>query len=767
MDQSHHDAHADDAVLAAIVRSSQLAVIAQTVEGIVTVWNDAAEHVYGYPATEMLGRDIATTYAPETADAERRLHQQVAAGHAGAGYRYPRIRPDGTRVDVVMSVSPVRDPDGAIVGVASISRAVSAEERSAALLAALLDAAPDAVICVGEDGRVVAANARVTDLFGHDRDALVGARLETLVPDHVAEQHVAHRREWFDAPHTRPMGLGLDLTGRRSDGTTFPVAVSLAPTRVDGTPLVVAAIRDVTQGRDAAERLRVSEERLRLLAENVEAVFTLQTLEPRRVLYVSPQFERLTGYPAQRLVDDPDFFTTIVVHPDDRATFERVADEWVRTGRSGHGDHRIIRVDGQVRWVRSALAPVPTPGTSEVRIVTTSEDITEGVLAAERLADAEAEARAANEAKNEFLSRMSHELRTPLNAILGFGQLLEIELAGTSAEPSVQHVLRGGRHLLTLINEVLDFSRIEAGEMAISIEPVSVPVVLGEVRDLMAPVAEAAGVRLVLERGDTGAWVLADTQRLRQVLLNLVGNAVKYHRGGTVRMDWERGSESWQLRVADDGPGIPAELHDRLFTPFDRLGAESSGIEGTGVGLSISKGLVELMHGSVSVDSEPGRGSLFTVDLPSAQPVAPVTTSAPRPSAAAETNASQRTVVCIEDNAASALVLESVVGLRPAWRFVQAAQGTIGLDLVRAHLPDLVLLDLHLPDVSGADVLAALQADPQTAGVPVVVLSADASPVQTRRLLAAGALRYLTKPVDLHDVLDLLDEVAARAGGAP
>ena len=171
-----------------------------------------------------------------------------------------------------MSVSPVRDRDGAIVGVASISRAVSAEERSATLLAALLDAAPDAVICVGEDGRVVAANARVTDLFGHDRDALVGARLETLVPDHVAEQHVDHRRDWFAAPHTRPMGLGLDLTGRRRDGTTFPVAVSLAPARVDGTPLVVAAIRDVTQGRDAAERLRVSEERLRLLAENVEAV---------------------------------------------------------------------------------------------------------------------------------------------------------------------------------------------------------------------------------------------------------------------------------------------------------------------------------------------------------------------------------------------------------------------------------------------------------------------------------------------------------------
>ena len=764
MDQSHQDAHGEDAVLAAIVRSSQLAVIAQTVDGIVTVWNAAAEHVYGYPAEEMLGRDIATTFAPETADAERQLHQRVAAGHAGAGYRQTRIRPDGSRVDVVMSVSPVRDPDGAIVGVASISRPVSAEERAATLLAALLDAAPDAVICVGEDGRVVAANARVTDLFGYDRDALVGAPLETLVPDHVAEQHVDHRREWFAAPQTRPMGLGLDLSGRRRDGTTFPVAVSLAPTRVDGTPLVVAAIRDVTQGRDAAERLRVSEERLRLLAENVEAVFTLQTLEPRRVLYVSPQFERLTGYPAERLVDDPEFFTTTVVHPADRATFYRVANEWVRTGRSGHGDHRIVRADGEVRWVRSALAPVPTPGTSEVRIVTTSEDITEQVLAAERLADAEAEARAANDAKNEFLSRMSHELRTPLNAILGFGQLLEIELAGTTSEPSVHHVLRAGRHLLTLINEVLDFSRIEAGEMSMSIEPVSVPALLGEVRDLMSPVADAGGVRLVVEHGDADAWVLADAQRLRQVLLNLVGNAIKYHRGGTVRIDWEAGSGSWRLRVADDGPGIPTELQDRLFTPFDRLGAENSGIEGTGVGLAISKGLVELMRGSVSVDSEPGRGSLFVVDLPSAPPAAP-STSTPRPSTPAETRTVQRTVVCVEDNAASALVLESMVGLRPAWRFLHAAQGIIGLDLVRAHHPDLVLLDLHLPDVSGVDVLAALQADPVTASVPVVVLSADASPALARRLLAAGALHYLTKPVDLRDVLEVLDEVAARAGG--
>jgi PAS domain S-box-containing protein len=763
VDQSHVNTLGEDATLAAIVRSSPLAVIAATVDGVVTFWNAGAEQMYGYPAAEMVGRDIAITFSAEGTDTEHQRHREVVAGHAEAGYRCTRVRRDGVSVDVVMSVSPLRDASGTVVGIASVSRPVRAEERDSALLAALLDAAPDAVIGVREDGRLVAANARVTDLFGYERDALIGGTLERLVPDAVVAQHVTHRGDWFAHPLTRPMGLGLDLMGRRRDGTTFPVAVSLAPAVVDGVPLVVAAIRDVTHGRDAAERLRISEERLRLLAENVESVFTLQTLDPRDVIYVSPQFERLTGYPAEWLTGDPDLFTTVLVHPDDRALVEREFLELVRTGRSGEVDHRIVRADGEVRWMRSAMAPVPDPGTSTVRIVTTSEDVTDRILAAEALALAEAESRAANEAKNEFLSRMSHELRTPLNAILGFGQLLEVELDGTTSEPSVQHVLRAGRHLLMLIDEVLDFSRIEAGEMSISIEAVAVPVVLEEVRGLMAPVADAAGVQLALDPGDADAWVAADKQRLGQVLLNLVSNAIKYHRpGGSVRIGWEPVAGSWRIRVTDDGPGIPAGLQDRLFTPFDRLGAEGSGIEGTGVGLAITKGLVELMHGSVSVESETDHGSVFSVDLPSAMPGAPVVPAA-RLAAAAEPGSAEHTVVCIEDNAASALVLESMVGLRPAWRFVQAAQGTIGLDLVRAHLPDLVILDLHLPDVSGADVLAALLADPRTASVPVVVLSADASPVQARRLLAAGALRYLTKPVDLHDVLDLLDELAADA----
>jgi signal transduction histidine kinase/ActR/RegA family two-component response regulator len=371
----------------------------------------------------------------------------------------------------------------------------------------------------------------------------------------------------------------------------------------------------------------------------------------------------------------------------------------------------------------------------------------------------EAEAAAANRAKSEFLSRMSHELRTPLNAVLGFGQLLEIDPLTAEQRESVGHILKAGRHLLGLIDEVLDISRIEAGHLSISLEPVLLDEVIQEALDLIHPLAAKWNVRLdgaAREVGDR--YVLADRQRLKQVLLNILSNAAKFNRpGGTVSVAAEDAAgDRLRVNVTDTGPGIPPEKMGRLFTAFDRLGAEVTGVEGTGLGLALSKRLVEVMGGAVGVDSAVGQGSTFWVELPlvesPATGVAPLTTPAPA-------SPTQGTVLYIEDNLPNLRLVERLLAHRPGMKLLSAIQGGLGLELAREHRPGLILLDLNLPDIPGEKVLELLQHDPRTRQIPVVVISADATPGRIKRLLSAGARAFLTKPLDVKQFLRLLDEV--------
>jgi signal transduction histidine kinase/CheY-like chemotaxis protein len=373
-----------------------------------------------------------------------------------------------------------------------------------------------------------------------------------------------------------------------------------------------------------------------------------------------------------------------------------------------------------------------------------------------------AEAERANRAKSEFLSRMSHELRTPLNAVLGFGQLLELEPLETEQRRSVDQILKAGRHLLELINEVLDISRIEAGRMSLSLEPVSVNETVGEAIDLVKPLAADRSITLECDPPTEPGYVLADRQRLKQVLLNLLSNAVKYnHDGGRVRVHTSRANGLIRIEIADSGAGIAAELRDRLFVPFERLGAEGTSVEGTGLGLALSRGLVEAMGGLISVESVLGEGTTFRVELRAAERHVGATELPEEPLpvvAGAKSNGSRRTVLYIEDNLSNLKLIEQLIGRRHDLQLISAMQGRLGLDLAREHTPDLVLLDLHLPDIPGAEVLARLRHDPSTSGIPVVILSADATPRQIERLLAQGADAYLTKPLDVKKFLELLDE---------
>jgi len=372
--------------------------------------------------------------------------------------------------------------------------------------------------------------------------------------------------------------------------------------------------------------------------------------------------------------------------------------------------------------------------------------------------EAREEATRANTAKSEFLSRMSHELRTPLNAILGFGQLLEIS-AGIDDDDreAVEHILKAGRHLLALINDVLDLSRIEVGMMTISLEPVHTGELVHDAVALIQPLADRRSIRLNVDSSRCDLYVTTDRQRCRQVLLNLLSNAVKYNRdGGEVDVACRHSAEgTLRISVRDSGPGIDPARQHRLFEPFDRLGAESSGVEGTGLGLALSKQLVERLGGSIGVDTAVKQGSTFWIDLPVTD--CPANADEPHNDPPPAAPGEERKLLLVEDNLANLRVVEAMLRQRPGIAVLPAMQGKLATELAAEHHPDVIVLDLHLPDVSGREVLNRLLADPRTRDIPVVIASADASPGRLRQLREQGAFDYVTKPLDLRQFLEVLD----------
>jgi signal transduction histidine kinase len=380
---------------------------------------------------------------------------------------------------------------------------------------------------------------------------------------------------------------------------------------------------------------------------------------------------------------------------------------------------------------------------------------------------ARAAADAANTAKSEFLSRMSHDLRTPLNAVLGFAQLLEQEASSETQQAYVRQIMTGGRHLLALIEEVLDLSRIEAGRLALSLENVDVRDALNGVMALIEPLAAQRGVTLATVSGTHPWCVRADPRRLNQVLMNLLSNAVKYNREqGTVRIAVTAPRDrTVRIAVEDTGRGLTPDQMARLFTPFERLGAEATDVEGTGLGLAVVKGLIGAMAGQVGVESVAGIGSTFWVELPEDEPRAAADAERAA-SDAADAGAPPRphdavTVLYIEDNPANTFLVESALRRRPTVQLKTAATGADGIEQALTAAPDVILLDLNLPDMSGANVLTRLRAEAAVADVPIVVLSADATPASQQRLLAIGATAYLTKPLNIKRLLTLIDELSA------
>ena len=405
----------------------------------------------------------------------------------------------------------------------------------------------------------------------------------------------------------------------------------------------------------------------------------------------------------------------------------------------------------------------------EIGRVAQSHLVAEALLAsrAEELTKARDAAMTATRAKNSFLSSTSHELRTPLNSVLGFTQLLQMSELSDEDNDAVERILGAGRHLLTLINELIDIARIESGDLSLSVEPVLVRPLIEECGQLMAPIAAERAIRIIQDCPHPVLATHADRHRLSQVLVNLISNAIKYnHRGGTIIITCrEEGTGHASIVVSDTGPGISAENIERIFVPFERLGAEQTAVEGTGIGLPLARALTEAMGGRLTASSVPGQGSAFTVSLPRARDLVhvPAPGLAPASPTARPYNpaGASISVLYIEDNPTNVELIARFLSGKRNIRLRAETSGRGGIESATRDVPDLILLDLHLPDMHGDQVLSELKTEPATAAIPVVVLSADASRGVIHRLLASGALAYLTKPIELAELGTLLDTFAA------
>jgi PAS domain S-box-containing protein len=515
--------------------------------------------------------------------------------------------------------------------------------------------------------------------------------------------------------------------------------------------------------RRVVERTRAlaeSERRLRAILDHSPAMISLKDTDGRYIV-ISREFERAAALPAAAITGrtDDDLF------PPRLAEAYRANDEEVlRRNRFIEREETFLLANG-ARVCHSIKFPLLDEAGAAYALGAISIDITERKKTDDDLKMARREAERANRAKSDFLSRMSHDLRTPLNAILGFAQLLELADLGDDSRESVAQILKGGQHLLGLINEVLDIARIEAGHLSLSPEPVSALDVVEQAVELVRPLAVAREITLQIDAPAGDVVILADRQRLNQILLNLLSNAVKYNRPrGRVTLGFQQvGPTRLRITVADTGAGIPPPKLALMFQPFERLGAEQTAVEGTGLGLALSRALAEAMGGTLTVESEVDRGTTFSVELTLTDGVSPRLTPTREAAIAAAAPRSDTAglVLYIEDNRSNVRLMERVLQRRPGIRLLHAPTGEDGLRLARAERPGLIFLDLHLPDMPGEAVLERLWQDSDLRRIPVAVLSADATPAHMRQLEASGAVAYLTKPLEIREVMRLLDEQLA------
>jgi PAS domain S-box-containing protein len=743
-------------------------LIEHTEQGVWTIDNElrttdanpAMCRMLGLPLSGLLGRTIWEFVDETNAQVFRDATARRARGEASR-YEITLTRGDGQPVHCLNNATPIFDAQGHKIGAIGLFGDITplklAEQRLAEqsrALAMTLDSLQEGVLHCDGDGRVLVWNRRLLELLQLPSELLQRRPTLTEIRDfQVARGDFVHDPV-FNDPVQR-----LQLLPRyrrtRVDGLRLEVREHRA---ADGS--IVRTYRDVTADEHVAEALRVSEQRFRSMADATPALIWQGAADGKAQWFN----QRWLAYTGRSLEQELSLPWTARLHPDDYERCLQATRQSVAEGESFEIEYRIVCHDGQVRWVADHGIPRHDARGRFEGFTGYGWDITTRKAAEQALSAAKDEAERLSRAKSEFLSRMSHELRTPLNAVLGFAQLL----ASDTAEPlaprqreRVQELQRGGAHLLNLINDVLDIARIEAGSLRLALAPVDLPDLARECESLLQGLMAAQGVQLRVQPGPA-VHVQADRMRLKQVLVNLLSNAAKYNRsGGTATLRWLGPTQGRvRLEVVDEGEGISAEMQARLFQPFERLGAERAGIDGTGIGLALSKWLVEMMLGEIGVSSQPGRGAVFWIELGQAEAGAPL--PAPPPPKAAVVPAprpgqARRRVLYIEDNEVNRLLMQGMLAQRPAIDLVLAALPEEGLALACAEPPALVLLDIQLPGIDGFEVLARLRAHPATAAIPVVAVSANAMPADRERAAAAGFAEYVTKPIDLELLLTVVD----------
>lgn len=639
--------------------------------------------------------------------------------------------------------------------------------RSNELFRQLVEAAPDALIVVNEGGEIILSNLQAQSLFGYAPDELRGRPVEVLIPQRYHHTHSSHRSRFGASAKPRPMGSGLELFGVRKDGSEFPVEISLSPLSLSDVRLVAASVRDITERRQAEAAAKLLSQRLFSAVESFHGSLALYDASDRLILCNSTYRAIYSAVIAGPLVGQThdELVQAAIEHglygvDDPQGLEQRLLDYHQR--REGTLDVRMR--DGRTLRLTSR-------STLEGGVISTAIDISDDVEHEAALRQARAEAEAASSAKSEFLSSMSHELRTPMNAILGFAQLLQRDRRNPLSQDQrekLAYVLQGGEHLLRLIDDILDLSRIEAGRVMMSPEPVQAGEVLSEVQQTLAPMASRAGATLEVIAPTGAIQVIADRTRLTQVLINFGSNAIKYGKpSGKVQIRCERVNEG-RLRflVKDDGVGIPLKKQDKIFQPFQRAGQEAGPIEGTGIGLSISKRLAELMRGSVGFTSTPGVGSEFWIELNvkrGAEGNVPPRPVLDAPPAALTGAGDEFCIVYIEDNPSNIAFMQAVLEELPRVKLTTIPNAEVGIAVVRDSQPHLVIMDINLPGMSGYEAKLKLREWPETRDIPVIALTAAAMLGDRSRLEAAGFYRYLTKPVKVPELLDVLELLAPKS----
>ena len=763
--------------------------------GVIQWVNPAFSALTGYTAYEVLGRTpriLKSGVQDEAFYAE--FWDTILAGKTWTG-EFINRRKNGTFYIDEHTVTPVLDIDGNVTHFVGIMHDVTdrrhAEEelrRTHRQLQHLLAHSPAVLYSISVDD-------------GLFTPSMISDNIERLMGIPPGE---ASFEWWKDSIHpddhqqvldnlavlTQGDGYSHEYRLRHKDGSYKWIQDTnrVIRDKADGPFEIVGVWTDISQRKQTEEALQTSQEQFRELLENVELIaVTLDT--EGRVTFCNDFLLNLTGWKRDDVLGK-DWFKNFV--PSELQTsrknlfFESLPDGKIRS----HMEGPITTKSGVIRdivWNNTMLkdASGVVTGTASIGEDVTDRNRDAAILKQtldelERRVEERTSALAqsnlelqvakeladiANHAKSEFLSRMSHELRTPMNAILGFGQLMELSKLDSDQRDSLQHILKAGRHLLGLIDDILEIARIDIGTLGISLEPVDVNEVIKECADLMRPLADERGVELINEATQP-TFATADRQRLRQVLMNLVSNAVKYNsKGGEVRIRVvERDPNTIAIEVADTGFGIPEPMLERMFTPFDRLGVESRGIEGTGLGLSLSKSLTLAMDGTLSVESKEGVGSTFRVELRKGEPMVGSAIPAVKSIDSLTPDTQKRRLLIIEDNLTNAELLRRVFEHRPHFELLTAMQGRLGLDLAEEHHPDVILLDLHLPDMQGREVLQAIRGNPSLASTPVIIISADAFKRQADLMIKLGAFRYITKPFQIDDLLRAVDEAITSRG---